>query len=66
VRFTAALQSGAVRVPELPADKPPPSQERLDSVAEQYVERTLRYLARHALLEPDTAQGDRPDKKLII
>jgi hypothetical protein len=60
VRFTAALQSGAVRVPELPADKPPPPQERLNSVAEQYVERTLRYLERHALLEPDTAQGDRP------
>jgi SAM-dependent methyltransferase len=50
-RLTDALRRGAVRVPELPSDQCPPSQERLNTIAEQYVERTLRYLARRALLE---------------
>ena len=32
-----------------------PSAERLDTVAAQHLDRTLRQLARHALLEPETA-----------
>jgi hypothetical protein len=44
-----------LRVPELPADQVLPAQGRLDAIAEQYVEQTLRHLARHALLEPDVA-----------
>jgi SAM-dependent methyltransferase len=59
-RLADALQSGAVQVPELPTDQPPPSQERLDAIAEQCLEQTLRHLERHALLEPDCAQNDTP------
>jgi hypothetical protein len=53
-----ALQSGAVRVPELPTDQPPPSQERLAGIVEQYLDQTLRHLERRALLEPDSARRD--------
>jgi hypothetical protein len=54
-RLADALRIGVVRVPELPADQALPAQERLDAIAEQYAEQTLRHLARHALLEPDVA-----------
>jgi len=54
-RLTGALQSGAVQLPEQPADNPPQPPQDSDSVVEHHVERALSYLARHALLEPDTA-----------
>ncbi len=57
-RLADALQSGAVRIPELPADQPPPSQERLAGIVDQYLEQTLRHLERRALLEPDTTRSD--------
>jgi hypothetical protein len=50
-----AIQHGVVSVPEVSVDKPPLSEEELGNVVERYVEETLRYLARHALLEPDRA-----------
>ena len=52
-RLVEALQAGALRVPELAADQPLPSPERLREVAEQYVEQTLHHLERNALLEAD-------------
>jgi SAM-dependent methyltransferase len=54
-RLADALQSGAVRVPELPADRPPPSRERLGAIIEQYLDQILRHLERHAVLEPGPA-----------
>jgi methyltransferase-like protein len=59
-RLTDALQRGVASVPELAADQPPLSEEGFGAVVEQYVEQTLRHLARHALLEPDRAEGDLP------
>ena len=59
-RLADALQRRTVSVPELAADQPPLSEEGFDAVAEQYVEQTLRHLARQALLEPDRAEGDLP------
>ena len=50
-RLAAALRSFAIVVPELPADLPQPSQERLDAIAERYVQWALDHLARHAFLE---------------
>jgi hypothetical protein len=50
-RFIAALQAGTVQAPELPAGQPPPSQARLDAVADEYVERALSHIASHALLQ---------------
>jgi SAM-dependent methyltransferase len=52
-----ALQSGAVRVPELPPDQPPPSPERLGAIVELYLDQILRHLERHALLEPGPASA---------
>lgn len=49
--LVAALQSGAVQVPELPAGQPLPSHERLSAMIEIHFENALQYLARHALLE---------------
>ncbi len=49
--FAGAITSGALNVPELPADQPFPSPERLNAVAGHHVEQTLRYCARQALLE---------------
>jgi hypothetical protein len=54
-RLADALREGAASVPELPAGSVPPA-ERLEAVAAQHLDRTLRQLARHALLEPDAAQ----------
>jgi len=54
-----AIQHGVVSVPEVSVDKPPLSEEELGTVVERYVEQTLRYLARHALLEPDRADDDK-------
>jgi hypothetical protein len=48
-----ALQHGEVQVPELPADQPSPSKEQLNAISEKYLEWSLIYLARHALLEPN-------------
>ena len=59
-----ALQAGAVRVPELPADQPLPSPERLREVAEQYVEQALHHLERNALLEADADDGNKPSSEL--
>ena len=56
-RLTAALGGRTVQVPELPADQPPPSQERLHAVAGEYVEWALSHLARHAFLEAGAASG---------
>lgn len=53
-RLTGALQSGAVQLPEQPAQNPPQLPQTSGSVVEHHVERALCYLARHALLEPDT------------
>lgn len=50
--FASAIMSGALDMPELPAGQPSPSSERLNAVAGHHVEQTLRYCARHALLEP--------------
>jgi methyltransferase-like protein len=58
VRLADALRRGVVSVPELAADQSPLSEEGFGSVVEQYVEQTLCYLARHALLEPDGAEGN--------
>jgi len=63
-RLADALRRGTVSVPELAADQPPLSEEGFGAVVEQYVEQTLRHLARHALLEPDRAEGDLPVDKL--
>lgn len=57
-RLAAALQGGTVQVPELPADQPPPSQERLHAVADQYVDWALSHLAHHAFLEPGSTRDD--------
>ena len=51
-RFKAALQSQAVTVPELSADDPPPTPDRLDAIAGHHVAWALSYLARHAFLQP--------------
>ena len=58
-KLAAALQDGTVQVPELAADQPPPSQERIEEVADQYIEWALSYLARHAFLEAETTEDDR-------
>jgi len=47
-----ALLRDEIRVPEFPNDLGSWGYTRVQSVASQYVERTLGYLARHALLEP--------------
>jgi methyltransferase-like protein/trans-aconitate methyltransferase len=47
-----ALRRGAVRVPELQIDQAHLESARLETVAAQYVERMVIYLAQHALLEP--------------
>lgn len=57
-RLAAALQGGTVQVPELPADQPPPSRERLNAVADQYVDWALSHLAHHAFLEPGSTRDD--------
>ncbi len=56
-RLAAALRSGLLKIPELPAGRPLPSDERLAAIVERHVERALGYLERHALLQPDTAPG---------
>jgi hypothetical protein len=48
----AALESGAVQVPELPAGEAT-SQQQVWIVAAQYVEKALQYFARNGLLEAD-------------
>jgi SAM-dependent methyltransferase len=48
--LSAALRDGAVKVPEL-TNGQPPSQDRIDLVAAEYVELGLAYLAQHGLLE---------------
>jgi SAM-dependent methyltransferase len=53
-RLAAALESGAVQVGELPTDEPA-SPQQIATIAAQYVEKTLDYLAQHALLEADPA-----------
>lgn len=53
-QFATALRSGAIQVPEIPSDQPPPSAEQAATLADRYIERTLQFLARHALLEPCT------------
>jgi methyltransferase-like protein len=63
-RLSEAIRSGKVEVPELPLDAPPPSPERLAAIAEQYLEQTLRHLARSALLDPGVAQRQHPTEKL--
>jgi hypothetical protein len=55
-----ALRGGVLRVPEIPADQPPPSRQRLSEVAGQYVEQTLDHLERNALLETAVGSGDQP------
>ena len=57
-RLTAALEGGTVQVPELPAGQPPPSQERLDAVADNYVEWALSHLSRHAFLEASATRDE--------
>jgi methyltransferase-like protein/trans-aconitate methyltransferase len=52
VLLVEALQRGSVRVPELQIEQANSENAQLETVAGQYVERTLIYLARHALLEP--------------
>jgi hypothetical protein len=59
-----ALQGGALRVPELPADRPLPSPGRLGELAEQYVEQALHYLERNALLEADAGHAKNPPREL--
>ena len=59
-RLVEAFQTGALRVPELPADQPPPSPERLAEVAEHTVEQILHHLERNALLEAETGPDDQP------
>jgi len=41
-----------VAVPELPPDRPPLLEARLDELAEHYLAHSLDYLERNALLEP--------------
>ena len=65
-RLMAALQSGAVRIPELPAGQPPPSHDHFGSVVGHHVERILNHLARHAVLEPDAAAGDRQTTEAML
>jgi SAM-dependent methyltransferase/methyltransferase-like protein len=50
MRLADALRQGAVQVPELQTGTP--TAERIEIAAAHHVDRTLRYLARHALLEP--------------
>ena len=50
--FIDAVASGALEATELPADQASRPAERPDAVAEHHVEQTLRFCARHALLEP--------------
>ena len=57
-RLTAALEGGIVQVPELPANRPPPLQERLDIITDKYVEWALGHLARHAFLEANATRDD--------
>ena len=59
-RTGMVFQEGALRVPELPADQPPPSPERLAEVAKQYVEQILHHLERNALLEAETGPDNQP------
>jgi len=53
--FSAALRDGAVKVPELTGEQPP-SRDRIDSVAAEYVELGLAYVAQHGLLETTPAR----------
>jgi SAM-dependent methyltransferase len=63
--LTKAIRHGAVSVPEVSVDKPPLSEEELGTVVERYVEQTLSYLARHALLEPDKTEDKPPVGELF-
>lgn len=52
-----ALERGVVQVPELPGDQPLPLRETIDALAGTYLDWSLSYLARHALLVPVMSQG---------